>query len=41
MRGYTLYLKDLLAAINSIESFTAGMDLETFQADHQCRDEKT
>lgn len=33
MRDSTLYLKDILAAIDSIERFTAGMDLETFQAD--------
>ncbi len=33
MRDYTLYLKDILAAIESIECFIAGMDLETFQAD--------
>ena len=33
MRGYTLYLKDILAAIESIESFIAGMDLEAFQMD--------
>jgi len=48
MRDYTLYLKDILdlkdilAAIDSIERFTAGMDLDTFQADdkNQCRDAK-
>jgi len=33
MRDYTLYLKDPLAAIASIERFTAGMDFEAFQAD--------
>ena len=33
MRDYTLYLKDILAAIDSIEGFVAGMDLETFQTD--------
>ncbi len=33
MRDHTLYLKDILAAIDSIEGFIAGMDLETFQAD--------
>ena len=33
MRDYTLYLKDILAAIESIESFIAGMDLDTFQTD--------
>lgn len=33
MRDYTLYLKDILAAIESIERFTAGMDLDAFQVD--------
>ncbi len=33
MRDYNLYLKDILAAIESIEGFVAGMDLEAFQAD--------
>lgn len=33
MREYSLYLKDILAAIESIEGFIAGMDLETFQDD--------
>jgi uncharacterized protein with HEPN domain len=33
MRDYTLYLKDILAAIESIERFTAGIDLGAFQAD--------
>jgi uncharacterized protein with HEPN domain len=33
MRDYTLYLKGILAAIDSIEAFVAGMDLEAFQAD--------
>lgn len=33
MRDYTLYLKDILAAIDSIERFTAGMDSDTLQAD--------
>lgn len=33
MRDYKLYLKDILAAMHSIETFVAGMDLETFQAD--------
>jgi len=33
MRDYTLYLKDILAAIDSIERFTAGMDVDAFQAD--------
>ena len=31
MRDYTLYLKDILAAIESIDGFIAGMDLETFE----------
>ncbi len=33
MRNYALYLKDILGAIESIERFIAGMDLETFQID--------
>jgi len=33
MRDYGLYLKDILAAIESIEGFVAGMDFEEFQAD--------
>jgi len=33
MRDHTLYLKDILAAIESIEDFIAGMDLDTFQTD--------
>lgn len=33
MRDYTIYLKDILAAIESIEDFIAGMDLDSFQAD--------
>jgi len=33
MRSYRLYLKDIVAAMDSIEAFVAGMDLETFQAD--------
>jgi uncharacterized protein with HEPN domain len=33
MRDYSLYLKDILAAIESIEYFIAGMGLETFQDD--------
>ncbi|MGQ9710170.1 MAG: HepT-like ribonuclease domain-containing protein [Anaerolineae bacterium] len=33
MRDYRLYLKDILAAIESIEGFVEGMNLETFQAD--------
>ena len=33
MRDHTLYLKDILAAIESIESFIVGMDLDTFHTD--------
>ena len=33
MRDYGLYLKDILAAMDSIEAFVGEMDLETFQAD--------
>ncbi len=33
MRDYALYLKDILGAIESIERFIAGMDLEAFQTD--------
>jgi uncharacterized protein with HEPN domain len=33
MRDYGLYLKDILAAMESIEGFIAGMDLDTFQKD--------
>ncbi len=33
MRVYALYLRDILGAIESIEGFIAGMDLETFQTD--------
>lgn len=36
MREYRLYLKDILAAIESIENFIAGMDLAAFE-----RDDKT
>lgn len=36
MRDYKFYLKDILEAMDSIESFVEGMDLETFQ-----RDDKT
>jgi uncharacterized protein with HEPN domain len=36
MRDYTIYLKDILAAIESIEDFIAGIDLDSFQ-----RDDKT
>ncbi len=33
MRDHTLYLKDILTAIDRIEEFVAGMDLEAFQTD--------
>lgn len=33
MREYRLYLKDIVAAINSIEEFIAGMDLDAFEKD--------
>jgi uncharacterized protein with HEPN domain len=33
MRDYRLYLKDILAAVESIQAFTHGMNFETFQAD--------
>jgi uncharacterized protein with HEPN domain len=33
MRDYGLYLQDILAAIEAIEGFVEGMDLETFRAD--------
>jgi uncharacterized protein with HEPN domain len=33
MRDYKLYLKDILAAIQSIEEFIEGMALKAFQAD--------
>ncbi|MFN0107742.1 MAG: DUF86 domain-containing protein [Blastocatellia bacterium] len=33
MRDHALYLKDILAAIDRIEEFVAGTDLETFQTD--------
>jgi uncharacterized protein with HEPN domain len=33
MRNQRLYLEDILAAIESIEKFITGMDLESFQAD--------
>ena len=33
MRNYKLYLEDILVAIDSIEKFTAGMDLKAFRAD--------
>ncbi|MDD5501727.1 MAG: DUF86 domain-containing protein [Candidatus Omnitrophica bacterium] len=33
MRDYKLYLIDILAAMESIESFIADMNLETFEAD--------
>jgi len=33
MRHYNLYLQDILAAIDSIERFIAGMNLDSFQSD--------
>ncbi|NTU73714.1 DUF86 domain-containing protein [Candidatus Roizmanbacteria bacterium] len=33
MRDYQLYLKDILAAIESIEAFVQGMDVGSFKAD--------
>ena len=33
MRDRSLYLKDILRAIESIETFTAGIDFDTFRAD--------
>ncbi len=33
MRDHTLYFIDILAAIDKIEEFVAGMDLEAFQSD--------
>lgn len=33
MRDYQLYLKDILSAIDSIEEFVVGLELDTFQAD--------
>jgi uncharacterized protein with HEPN domain len=33
MRDYTLYVKDILEAVESIQAFTAGMDYATFQSD--------
>ena len=33
MRDYRLYLKDIVAAMESIEQFTAGMDFASFQED--------
>jgi len=33
MRDYRIYLKDIVAAMESIEEFIAGMDFEQFQAD--------
>lgn len=36
MRNYRLYLKDIVAAMESIEEFIGGMDFETFE-----RDDKT
>jgi uncharacterized protein with HEPN domain len=36
MRDYGLYLKDIVAAVESIEGFVEGMDFESFK-----RDDKT
>jgi len=33
MRDFTIYLKDILTAIESIEGFIAGMDLDAFESD--------
>jgi len=33
MRNYQIYLKDILSAINSIESFVEGMSLEDLKND--------
>ena len=30
MRDYQLYLKDILSAIDSIEEFVVGLELDTF-----------
>lgn len=35
MRDYRLFLQDILAAIDSIEEFVAGLDLDTFQANEK------
>ncbi len=33
MRDYKIYLKDILAAVDSIEAFVGGMSFEEFRAD--------
>jgi len=33
MRDITLYIKDILEAMDSIETFTSGMNLQEFQND--------
>ncbi|MDP3028557.1 MAG: DUF86 domain-containing protein [Deltaproteobacteria bacterium] len=33
MRDYNLYLKDILEAMTSIETFVEGMDFESFRVD--------
>ncbi len=33
MRDYRIYLKDIVAAMESIERFIEGMDFEAFEAD--------
>ncbi len=35
MRDYTLYLKDILEAMNDIEIFVEGMSFENFQNDNK------
>jgi len=37
MRDFTLYLRDILEAIESIESFVEGMDEKAFLADDKTR----
>jgi len=33
MRDHKIYLKDILAAVESIEAFVGGMSFEEFRAD--------
>lgn len=33
MREYSLYLKDILGAMDAIERFVAGMEFESFKND--------
>lgn len=35
MRNYRLYLKDILAAVDSIEAFVERMSLEDFRTDER------